>query len=153
MKRPLNPRTQPVPLYFARLCTCRVFVFYLFLYSLSTFLGSFSIGLLKLTKIQLDFCLPSALFILLSSSPALCFIVSFPFVAFVALFQSLLLLLLLFLFLFLAACATRVKLFSKIYDEIVSNFLISSHVAYNLTVPRCLCPCPLPVDGACLVRL
>lgn len=37
--------------------------------------------------------------------------------------------------LFLAACAARVKLFSKIYDEIVSNFLISSHVAHNLTLP------------------
>lgn len=144
IERPPNPTTQPVPLCFARVLTYRVFFyFYLFLYSL---LGSFSIGLLKLTKIQLDFCLPSALFILLSSSSALCFIVSFPFVAFVALFQSLLLL----LFLFLAACAARVKLFSKIYDEIVSNFLISSHVAYNLTVPL---PWPLPLDGACLVRL
>lgn len=56
---------------------------------------------------------------------------------------------LLLLFLFLAACAARVKLFSKIYDEIVSNFLISSHVAYNLTVP----PLPLPLNWTRLVRL
>lgn len=59
-------------------------------------------------------------------------IVSFPFVAVVSRSLSL------SSSLFLAACAARVKLFSKIYDEIVSNFLISSHVAHNfrpLTTP------------------